>query len=77
MVLVLVLLLKELSWEVGGRRPLIDTARTFGLRVVGVMEGKLGGGGEERVTARVTGGAVRCCQPGESQACGLRPSPEL
>ena len=37
-----VVLLKELSWEVGGRRPLIDTARTLGLRVVWVMKGKLG-----------------------------------
>ena len=64
--------MKELSWEVGGRRPLIDTARTLGLRVVWVMEGELGGG-EERVAARVTDRAVRC-QPGESQACGRPPN---
>ena len=40
----LVVLLKEVSWEEGGGRPLIDTARTLGSRVWWVMGGWCGSG---------------------------------
>jgi hypothetical protein len=53
--------LKELSREVGGGRPLIDTARTLGAKGTWVMRFEVGTSVERVLAARVTDHAVRCC----------------